>query len=178
LAAAGYPGGADFPTINAWAWPGMAPVCTELSRQWQEQLGVTIVWQYHDWSAFTRLGSDGHYPDLFPLGLVVAYPDPDDLLRLQRGGAIPAWHCTAYDSLLATAGRTLDHQQRVELYRQADHLLCADAPIIPLLYERLHLLIKPWVRNFPTSAVKWSFWKDVVIDSGTVGQWDSETVRQ
>jgi ABC-type oligopeptide transport system substrate-binding subunit/class 3 adenylate cyclase len=167
LAAAGYPGGADFPTINAWAWPGMAPVCTELSRQWQEQLGVTIVWQYHDWSAFTRLGSDGHYPDLFPLGLVVAYPDPDDLLRLQRGGAIPAWHCTAYDSLLATAGRTLDHQQRVELYRQADHLLCADAPIIPLLYERLHLLIKPWVRNFPTSAVKWSFWKDVVIDSAT-----------
>lgn len=164
LAEAGYPGGVGFPAINAWAWPGIAPVCTELSRQWQEQLGFTITWQYHDWTEFTRLGSDGHYPDLFPLGLVVAYPDPDDLLRLQRGGAIPAWRHPEYDALLAEAGRTLAHQRRVDLYRQADRLLCAEAPVIPLLYEQLHLLVKPWVRSFPTSAVKWSFWKDVMID--------------
>lgn len=177
LAAAGYPAGQGFPAITAWAWPGIMPVCEELSHQWQDGLGITITWQYHEWSEFTRIGSNGAYPDLYLLGLVVAYPDPDDLLRLQRGGAILAWRCTEYDSLLAAAGRTLDHQRRIDLYRQADRLLCTEAPIIPLLHERLHLLVKPWVRTFPTSAVKWSFWKDVVIARSreTVRQLDSQT---
>ena len=167
LAAAGYPAGQGFPTITAWAWPGILPVCAELSRQWQAQLGIAIQWQYHDWPEFTRIGSDGVYPDLFLYGLVVAYPDPDDLLRLQRDGFASDWQHTDYDCLLAEAGRTLDHQRRVHLYRQADRLLCAEASVIPLLHERLHLLIKSQVRSFPTSAVKWSFWKDVIIATTT-----------
>ena len=145
LAAAGYPQGRGFPAIPAWAWPGIAPVCAELSRQWQEQLGIDVQWHYVEWPEFTQIGSKG-YPDLFLYGLVVAYPDPDDLLRLQYGGALICWQHDEYARLIAEAGRIQDQQQRLHLYRQADRLLCYEAPVIPLLHERLHLLVKPWVR--------------------------------
>ena len=36
--------------------------------------------------------------------------------------------------------------------------------IMPLIYGRWHLLVKPWVRKFPTSAIKLWFWKDVIIE--------------
>ena len=37
-------------------------------------------------------------------------------------------------------------------------------PSLPLSYGRLHLLVKPWVTKYPTSAMACSFWKDVVIE--------------
>jgi hypothetical protein len=39
----------------------------------------------------------------------------------------------------------------------------AEAPILPLTYEREHLLIKPWISYYPTTASRAVFWKDVVI---------------
>jgi len=39
-----------------------------------------------------------------------------------------------------------------------------EARIMPLTYVQEHLLIKPWVRRFPTSAMGAWFWKDVIIE--------------
>ena len=50
------------------------------------------------------------------------------------------------------------------LYRQADRMLVEEAPIMPVGYGRQHLLVKPWVSRFPTSAVKYLFWRDVIIE--------------
>jgi oligopeptide transport system substrate-binding protein len=166
LAACGYPAGDGFPAITAWAWPGIAPICHALHHQWQEALGIDVQWQYLEWSEFTHLGSKG-LPDLFIYGLVMDYPDPDSLLRLHFNGASLQTAQAEYDQLVAEAGYLQDQAQRLCLYRQADHLLCSEATVIPLLYERLHLLVKPWVRAFPTSAVRWSFWKDVVLEPPT-----------
>ncbi len=41
-------------------------------------------------------------------------------------------------------------------------ILIAEAAIIPLTHERLHLLVKPWVK-LPLSPFRWWFWKDVII---------------
>jgi len=53
----------------------------------------------------------------------------------------------------------------MKLYAEADKILVEEAPILPLTYMRSHLLIKPWVRRLPLSAIKWWFWKDVIIES-------------
>jgi ABC-type oligopeptide transport system substrate-binding subunit len=51
------------------------------------------------------------------------------------------------------------------LYQQADRILMSEAVIVPLFYEQTHLLLKPWVKRFPTVAIKSpGFWKDVVIE--------------
>jgi ABC-type oligopeptide transport system substrate-binding subunit len=50
------------------------------------------------------------------------------------------------------------------MYQQADRILVEEAPILPLLYDRCHLLVKPWVIKFPISPIKWNFWKEVIIE--------------
>ena len=34
---------------------------------------------------------------------------------------------------------------------------------MPLTYDQGHLLIKPWVKQYPISALESTYWKDVII---------------
>ena len=52
----------------------------------------------------------------------------------------------------------------MRLYQQADTILMEDAPLVPLWYLGSDLLVKPWVRRYPTSAMGDWFWKDVIIE--------------
>jgi ABC-type oligopeptide transport system substrate-binding subunit len=52
----------------------------------------------------------------------------------------------------------------MRLYQKVDRVLIEEAAIIPLVYDRRHLLVKPWVRKYPTSPIGTSFWKDVIIE--------------
>jgi ABC-type oligopeptide transport system substrate-binding subunit len=65
---------------------------------------------------------------------------------------------------LEDAQRMMDQSERMKAYQRADRLLIAEAPIIPLAYGSWHLLVKPWVRQFPMSSIKLWFWKDVIIE--------------
>jgi ABC-type oligopeptide transport system substrate-binding subunit len=62
------------------------------------------------------------------------------------------------------ARRITDQEERLTMYQQADRILVKEAAIVPLLYQRSHLLVKPWVSKYPTSAIESWFWKDVIIE--------------
>jgi len=66
--------------------------------------------------------------------------------------------------LIFRVAHGMDQGERMRMYQQADRILVEEAPILPLLYERFHLLVKPWVKRFPTSPMKVWFWKDVIIE--------------
>jgi len=76
----------------------------------------------------------------------------------------PGWQKRAFEALLEGARRVTNQEERMRMYRQADRILVEEAPDLPLLYGRFHLLVKPWVSRFPVSAAGWTFWKDVVIE--------------
>ena len=50
------------------------------------------------------------------------------------------------------------------MYQQADRILIEESPLLLLYYGRFHLLMKPWVKNYPPSAFKPWDWKDVIIE--------------
>ena len=75
-----------------------------------------------------------------------------------------AWRHGPYIELVERAQRSLDQAERMQLYARAERILADEAPILPLLYERNHMLVKPWIRGFPFSAMEEVFWKDVVIE--------------
>jgi oligopeptide transport system substrate-binding protein len=95
------------------------------------------------------------------------YPDPDNILRVCVRVVLPDWRDPRYDALIDRAARTTDQPARLALYREAEELLAAEAVLLPLVYGSQHMLVKPWVRRFPTVAVKHpGFWKDMLIDRG------------
>ncbi len=161
LAEAGYPAGRGFPLVDALAHHSVG-IVVRLRGHWQDNLGIDITWQpQNDLGFLERLRSTP--PHIAFAGYSADYPDPDSFLRVAVR-LHSAWRNEAYERLVEEARGLTDQAQRMELYRQADRILVEEAPILPLLYEREHLLVKPWVKRYPCSSTAWRFWKDVIIE--------------
>jgi oligopeptide transport system substrate-binding protein len=161
LTEAGYPGGAGFPNVDLLVPGGLQAQAPYLQAQWRENLGIEIRWTLLDWEKYiARLR--GSTPQLIALGWMADYPDPDSYLRvaLERQ---TAWRYAPYLALVEQARRVMDQEKRMKLYAQAERILVEQMPILPLLYGREHLLVKPWVTQPPGWADGRSFWKDVII---------------
>jgi oligopeptide transport system substrate-binding protein len=164
LADAGYPEGRGFPIVEALAFDAAEDRVTYLRAQWQETLGVDVRWQTPRWATFIeRLKNKDHH--LLYAMWVADYPDPDNFLRVSRAETWSSWTDASYERLVAKAKRAMNQSERMALYRQADEILMTHVPILPLSYEREHLLIKPWVRRYPMAANQVIFWKDVILES-------------
>jgi ABC-type oligopeptide transport system substrate-binding subunit len=163
LAEAGYPGGRGFPVVSAATFQGIEATIEYLQAQWRENLGVEIpckavrFGEYGEWS--------GEEPPHISISAWQAdYPDPDDFLRVGLQSACRGWRCEAYDRLVNEARRMIDQRERMRLYRQADRILIEQVPVIPFVHLRWSLLVKPWVKRYPASAIRQWFWKDVIIE--------------
>jgi oligopeptide transport system substrate-binding protein len=166
LAQAGYLRGDRFPPVRALTAPG--PITDafteEACAQWRQELGIEVNAQAtRDWSEFyRRLPSE--LPSLFSGGWLADYPDPDSFLRVGLPSQMVGWQNEAYRHLVEEATRCQDQAQRLARYREADRILVEEAPVLPLVYQRWHLLTKPWITRYPISPQGCWFWKDVVIE--------------
>ncbi len=162
LAEAGYDRGEDFPIVNGLAFPGCEPLCEFITAQWQESLQVRSRWEI---VPFNQLAASlmQQTPGARITAWTADYPDPDNFLREVVRRPYGKWHHARYDTLVDEARRIIDPDRRMALYSQAETILIAEAAIVPLMYGRQPLLLKPWIKRFPSSAIEWWFWKDVVI---------------
>jgi len=162
LAEAGYPGGRGFPAVETLSSRGSDEE-SGLPAQWRENLGVEISWQEVDTTTLYNW-LDSRPPHSFEMGWLADYPDPDSFLRVCPGRRGAGWQNDRYEALVEEARRLTDQEERMKLYRQADRILIEEAALVPIFYNRLSLLVKPWVTRHPTSALHHWFWKDVVIE--------------
>ncbi len=165
LAGAGYPEGRGFPDVE-WLIPdGLKAVGNFLKDQWRKNLGVTLEWIAPEWAVL--LGNDeNHRPHLYIMGWSADFADPDNFLRTGLRQQKTGWKNETFDRLVnQQAKQTIDQKERIKLYRQAEKILIEEAVIFPLTHRKMHLLVKPWVRKFPISPVRWWFPKDIVIES-------------
>jgi ABC-type oligopeptide transport system substrate-binding subunit/class 3 adenylate cyclase len=163
LAQAGYPEGRGFPGVDLLTNRWREPHGQYLEAQWRQNLGLHIPCRVMDWATLLQR-LDAQQVRLSLTSWLADYPDPDSFLRTSPVRRYTQWRNEAYDRLVEQAGRSRDHEQRMKLYVQADRILVEEAAIMPLVYGRTHLLVKPWVSKLPTAPIKLWFWKDVVID--------------
>jgi ABC-type oligopeptide transport system substrate-binding subunit/DNA-binding SARP family transcriptional activator len=165
LAEAGYAEGRDLPEVVFLAppSPSVQQAIGQLQEQWGEKLGVRLSVDACDWTSYFERLHQGQ-AHLFFDSFMARYPDPDHCLRQVSSEERKGWQSETYTDLLEKARRAMDQETRISLYRKADRILIEEAPVIPIGYGRQHLLVKPWVSQVPTSAIKYFFWKDVVIE--------------
>ncbi|UCG22766.1 MAG: hypothetical protein JSW55_11330, partial [Chloroflexota bacterium] len=167
LSLAGYARKGAFPPIKFLQshMYGATKLSEYLTARWHEILGVEmeieVIYPPYD-SDIERKRKES--PALFLGGYAADFPDPIDFLSSGSFINRTGWRNKAYDRLIQQAGITMDQEGRLGLYRQAQEILDQETPVLPLLYGRFSLLVKPWVRRFPTSPIKISFWKDIVIE--------------
>lgn len=159
---AGYGDGKGVPRVDVLAFEAAGLRGNQLSAQWREALGVESSWEMLPWDAFLQR-LEREPAQMVTLMWLADYPDPDNFLRICRQRTWRWWQNETYDQLVEKARQVMDPKERMDLYARAEHLLTEEVPVLPLAYERDHLLIKPWVRHYPTSAIRPAFWKEVVI---------------
>jgi oligopeptide transport system substrate-binding protein len=161
MAQAGYPGGRGFPLVEVLLWPGAEVQIENTMFRWQEVLGVEITW---DFAPIIDVPERAKVkpPHMIFLGWGADYPDPDNILRVGFRKSLSGWQGKAFESLIESARRTQDQEERIILYQKADRMLIDEAIVLPLAYHMTHLLVKPWVKNYPPME-RW-FLKDVIIE--------------
>jgi ABC-type transport system substrate-binding protein len=133
LAAAGYPGGAGFPTVTYIS--GGTGVDAGILRQVKDVLGVTIKYETMDFGDyFARLATDP--PAMWSLGWVADYPGPNDFLGVLLGTGqsndYGHWSSAEFDAAITEAGAATDQAAILAAYEKAEAVVQRDAPVIPL----------------------------------------------
>lgn len=163
LAEAGYPDGDGFPGqgLACTAYPRTGPLAGEVQEQWRERLHIQVPFAVPSLPTFMQ-NVERESSHIFLSGWTADYPDPDNFLRVCLQWQKTGWQNQAYTTLVEQARRTAGTAQRMQLFAEAESILIAEAAVVPLTHERLHLLVKPWLK-LPLSPFRWWFWKDAII---------------
>jgi ABC-type transport system substrate-binding protein len=120
-------------------------------------VGVKLEIRYEtDWPTFEAALSDDNL-QLYRYAWTADIPDPDNFLNILFGSE-SAYNFMRYsnsrvDSLLTQALVETDVLTRVELYREAERLVLADAPMIPWIYLTFESVFQPYVKGLEISAL-------------------------
>ncbi len=165
LQEAGFPNGSDFPEIECLAplLPAHEVLVGHIQSQWLEHLGIKTTWSQIEMGSFIeRLHNQ--IPNVITSAWSADYPDPDNFLRIGALEAMKAWENHDFEELVESARRSINQEERIGMYIEAQRILIDEVPLFPLTYNRGHALIKPWVSHYPLTPMRWNNWKDVVIE--------------
>jgi ABC-type transport system substrate-binding protein len=165
LKEAGYSNGADFPKIECLApsLPAHEVLVEHIRNQWLEHLGIETTWQRIDLGdILSQLRKQ--VPNVFTMAWSADYPDPDNFLRIAPREAFEVWENPRFFELVESARRSINQEERIQMYTEAQQILIDEVPIFPLTYNRGHALLKPWVSQYPLNTMWWNDWKNVVIE--------------
>ena len=142
---------------GAGATPG--PVIEAIQQMWLENLGIAVEIQQVETANFFQELDRGLY-QLFNIGWIVDYPDPENILDLKffSGSRQNDADYTSdeVDALLLQARTEQNVQTRIDLYRRVEDILVnEDAVWIPLFFSQTNQVVKPYVEGYvpPRSVV-------------------------
>jgi len=136
-------------------------------EMWKQNLGVEVEIQQTDEATFWR-DLDRRDYQMFAVGWVMDYPDPEDILDIlfysksQQNSV--GYNNPEVDRLLVQARTEQDSAKRMALYQQVEQTILGDAPWIPLYYGRDHVVVKPYVKNFMLPPIVMPYLRYVTIE--------------
>ena len=164
MAEAGYPQGTGFPPVEFWG-PGRESQESVdfLVQQFLDILGIELRAELLEAGVIWRRQASGIWPHIYWNGWLADYPDPDNFLRV---GVLyqTDWRDPAYIDLVERARRVTSQAERMKMYREAEMMLIQEVPLVPVIYSKRHLFIKPWVTRYPSSPIQSFDFKEVILD--------------
>ncbi len=152
LAEAGYPNGEGFPTIQLsyYTNPQVKQIVEAMAQMLETNLGVKVEISTEEWKVYYDNVKAGNY-EVAAMGWGADYLHPmtffplfmtDDPLN-NSNYANPD-----YDAAVKAAKIEQDPVKAIELMRNAEDILMADYPFMPLYYRSTNLMMKPYVKGW------------------------------
>jgi len=154
LAEAGFPGGQGLPPLSIlFRNDANTKLVVETIAQDLEAMGIHPALQPLEWNALLKETGDKPF-QMFLLGWVADYPDPDNFLYVlfnsaQFGSAGNAtWYSNQKVDELTNKARTLlELRDRTPIYWEAETQILEDLPWIPTYYVRNVILLRKNVKG-------------------------------
>jgi oligopeptide transport system substrate-binding protein len=161
---------ANFPRITI-SIPGtgatVPPTSEAIIEMWKANLGVQVEIQQVEWATYLD-DLKRHKFQMFEVGWIADYPDPQDFLDLLFHSRSlennAAYSNPEVDRLLEQARVEKDTAARLRIYQQVEQMIVNDAPWIPLWHGKSYLLVKPYVKGFYPAPMTIPMFKDVYIE--------------
>jgi|FLYL01.1.fsa_nt_gi oligopeptide transport system substrate-binding protein len=145
----------DVTLITSGRGGSPGPILDALVAMWEQNLGVTITVEQQDFGFFLRTIDQRDF-DMFSLGWIADYPDPQNFLEIKLHSGSPdnetGYSNPEVDRLLDEAETETDEARRMELYQQAEEIIVDEAPWIPLYHGKSGVLVKPYVKGYVVPA--------------------------
>jgi len=139
---------------------------TAIVEMWKQNLGADVEIEQVESATFLS-DLKKHKYQMFALGWIADYPDPENFLDILFHSKSPSnnmqYANPAVDRLLEQARTERDTSTRVKLYRQAEEMIVSDAPWIPLTHPQGYVLVKPYVEGFANLPMVVPMLKDVSL---------------
>ena len=125
-------------------------------EMWRQNLGVEVSIEQSEAASFFD-DLDRGTLQMFDIGWIMDYPDPEDIIDL-------LFHSTSrqnntnysnpeFDAIVEEARTESDFTVRAQLYQEAERILLAEAPWVPLFYGRDHIVVKSNIQGFEPQAI-------------------------
>jgi len=128
----------------------MRVIAEALQQMWRHNLGVEVTLVNQEYKVVNAERKAGHY-DLLLCDWVADYLDASTFLDPWVTGSPnnhTGWSDAKYDALLFAAARNSDAAARAGQLREAETLLLAASPVIPLYYNPHTFLLRPEVKGW------------------------------
>jgi len=143
-------------------WTPTTPIFVRIAESVQGYLkaaGITAKIVQRE-SAAAREAARKGQADMVLKDWYADYPDAENFLypllhgaNRGVGGNVSFFQNPQFDQLVTASRRELDDARRTALYRQADSLAFAEAPMVFLYFNTDLYAIQPWIKNFQVPAI-------------------------
>lgn len=149
--------------------PELTQVAERIQAQLKENLGLNVVLKPMEWGAFLEYIKSGNNHQMYLLNWTGTV-DPDSMLfplfhskNFGGAGNRMFYQNERVDQLLTAAQRTVDQQERRQLYAEAQELIARDAPWVPLRHGVVSAAIRPGVEGYRLHPLNTQVYTDVTV---------------
>lgn len=169
LAEAGYPNGQGFPSLTLLynTEETHQQVAVAIQQMWKQALNIHVTLENQDWKVYLANKRIKNY-QMARLGWMGDYYDPNtflDLFVTNGGNNDTGWSNARYDELIRLASQATSQEERYAYFQEAEALLVAEVPILPIYTYAWNRLVQPSVKGWYDNVTdRWSF-KHVYLES-------------
>jgi oligopeptide transport system substrate-binding protein len=130
-------------------------IAIAVAQMWKQSLGIEATLRAEEFKVLLQ-DIDRGDADVFRASWVADFDDAYNFLQLLHGGFglnMPRYANAAYDAMLDRAARDPDAASRRGLLQNAEALMLADQPIIPLYFYVSKHLVGPGVRGWSSNPL-------------------------
>jgi oligopeptide transport system substrate-binding protein len=141
---------------------GHQKIAEAIQQMWKNALGLEAKLTNQEWKVYLDTVRGADTPQVFRMGWCSDYPDANNFIREvfgMGGSANPGegginYESAQFEELIKQAATEKDPAKRIEMYAEAENLLCyEDAAIIPLYWYTRVSVTQPWIsRTFSESG--------------------------